>query len=263
MNQLVEAPPQLILCVISLLGSSLGSFGATFAIRFYLNQDLLEPRSSCDSCNYAIRWYANIPILSFIFLRGRCSHCNAQISRFQFASEIFTTLLFIAVYLLDLPWTSQFLLFLIAFVTAPLAFIDLRMKRLPNFITLPITIISIVIFVFHWIFITNSWFIPIITAFAIFLFYISLHLLTRRNFGRGDVKLSLPLAIALVTIDVKIAISSNIIAFYLAGFYALYKYCKGARRTYIAFGPFMLFGFWAATLLPIAFSENIVNLWIP
>jgi prepilin signal peptidase PulO-like enzyme (type II secretory pathway) len=103
----------------------------------------------------------------------------------------------------------------------------------------------------------------IVTVLSIFLFYISLYFLSRRNFGLGDVKLSLPLAIALVTIDTKMAISSNIIAFYLAGFYALYKYFKGARRTYIAFGPFMLIGFWTATLLPLTISEKIVNLWVP
>ncbi len=57
--------------------------------------DLVRPRSSCPSCGHQIRWYENIPVLSYLVLRGKCSHCGTSIGIRYPIVEIVTALFFV------------------------------------------------------------------------------------------------------------------------------------------------------------------------
>lgn len=67
-----------VLC-ISLLGLILGSFFNVLVWRIPRGESIVTPASHCPGCNRALRWFENIPVASFLFLRGRCSGCNVRI----------------------------------------------------------------------------------------------------------------------------------------------------------------------------------------
>jgi leader peptidase (prepilin peptidase)/N-methyltransferase len=66
--------------LIFIFGSLIGSFLNVVIHRVPLNLSIVSPRSRCPECNHLIRWYENLPVLSYLFLRGKCSSCKTKIS---------------------------------------------------------------------------------------------------------------------------------------------------------------------------------------
>ncbi|HEV2799178.1 MAG TPA: prepilin peptidase [Pyrinomonadaceae bacterium] len=130
-------PFPLALVLVSALGALIGSFLNVVIHRVPREESIVFPNSRCPSCGTAIRPYDNIPILSFLVLRGRCRACGISISRRYPAIEALTALLFGLVFLHDgltlaLPFD---LIFVAALVS--LIFIDAEHMILPDVITLP------------------------------------------------------------------------------------------------------------------------------
>src|SRR5579863_2766061 len=71
-----------------LVGASTGSFVALAGWRIPRDMSILTPRSQCESCERAIPWFANIPILAYLGLRGRCVMCGAPIRARHFLAEL-------------------------------------------------------------------------------------------------------------------------------------------------------------------------------
>jgi leader peptidase (prepilin peptidase)/N-methyltransferase len=141
MNLLLEnalAPPLPVACALmGVLGAMIGSFLNVVIHRLPREQSIVFPNSTCPRCSASIKAYDNIPILSFLLLRGRCRACDARISPRYPAVEALTAGLFAAVTWHD-GW-SYALGFDLAFAAAMLAllFIDAEHMILPNAITYP------------------------------------------------------------------------------------------------------------------------------
>jgi leader peptidase (prepilin peptidase)/N-methyltransferase len=139
MNLSLENPlPLPLACVLmGVLGAIIGSFLNVVIHRLPREQSIVFPNSSCPKCHAKIKAYDNIPILSFLFLRGQCRGCGAPISPRYPAVEALTALLFVAVTWHD-GWSFA-LGFDLAFAAAILAliFIDAEHMILPNAITYP------------------------------------------------------------------------------------------------------------------------------
>jgi leader peptidase (prepilin peptidase)/N-methyltransferase len=100
--------------------------------------DLVQPRSACPRCGHQITWYENIPILSWLFLRGRCSACGMAIAARYPVVEAITGLLFgYVAWRWGASLATPALWLLLASLVA-LAFIDLDTRLLPDSITLPL-----------------------------------------------------------------------------------------------------------------------------
>ncbi len=78
-----------------LIGCCFGSFINVIIYRLPLGESIIFPSSHCIKCNYKINWYENIPVISWIFLRGRCSKCNIKISLTYPLIEMITGFLFV------------------------------------------------------------------------------------------------------------------------------------------------------------------------
>ena len=119
------------------LGAVIGSFLNVCIYRIPRNESIIRPGSHCTSCNKPISFYHNIPILSYILLRGRCSGCNSKISsRYPFV-ELLTGLLFlITAGMFGLSIESLVYLMLISSLIV-ITFIDLEHKIIPNAVTYP------------------------------------------------------------------------------------------------------------------------------
>lgn len=127
---------------ISVLGAIIGSFLNVVIHRVPRRESIVFPNSRCPACATAISPFDNIPIISFLILRGRCRHCGAKISARYPAVELLTALLYTAVFLCHVylrGGVTLMLAFDLLFVTAlvALVFIDAEHKLLPNVITYP------------------------------------------------------------------------------------------------------------------------------
>jgi len=133
----VAVPLPLTCTVAGILGAIIGSFLNVVIHRVPREQSIVFPNSACPSCHTALRPYDNIPIFSYLILRGRCRFCRKPISIRYPIVEALTAFLFVAVALRD--GTSFALPFDFAFVAALLAliFIDAEHMILPNAITYP------------------------------------------------------------------------------------------------------------------------------
>ena len=126
-----------ILCVFAFgLGASIASFLNVVAWRVPRGESIVRPPSHCPKCSAPIRWWQNIPILSWLALRGRCANCRAPISPRYIIVETIGGLLFLAVAWVFLPSVSE-VLFLWIWCSLMLvgSVIDFDHKLLPDFVT--------------------------------------------------------------------------------------------------------------------------------
>jgi leader peptidase (prepilin peptidase)/N-methyltransferase len=140
--------------VAAVLGALFGSFANVCIVRWPPTDEhphgrsVVRPGSHCGACGVPIRWYDNIPLLSYFLLRGRCRGCKASFSPRYLLVEGATAILFVAVYHLDVvllhpfdPPSLRLLRFLIAaafvFVLVVITFIDLDHKLILDKVTYP------------------------------------------------------------------------------------------------------------------------------
>src|SRR5271163_1296237 len=86
------------LFAVFILGAVVGSFLNVCIARLPLEKSILWPGSRCGSCLERIHWYDNLPIISYLWLRGRCRHCGARFSARYFVVELVTGLGFAALF---------------------------------------------------------------------------------------------------------------------------------------------------------------------
>ena len=130
-------PETLALAALAWLGLAVGSFLNVCIHRIPLGQSVANPPSRCPSCGYRLRWYDNIPVLSYVLLRGRCRKCGGPISIRYPLVELLTLVLFL-VHWWVFGW-SALMVVRLAFACALLVLfaIDFEHHLLPNVITLP------------------------------------------------------------------------------------------------------------------------------
>lgn len=122
---------------IFFFGLAFGSFLNVCIYRLPRGLSVVAPRSACPNCKQPIAFYDNIPVLSWLILRGRCRHCKTGISPRYLLIEMLTGLLFVACYwYFRTPlWTLKYCVF--SFLLLGLIFTDAETKLLPDKLTLP------------------------------------------------------------------------------------------------------------------------------
>jgi leader peptidase (prepilin peptidase) / N-methyltransferase len=123
--------------VLALVGAAVGSFLNVCILRLPAKRSLVSPGSGCPHCGRSLRWYENLPIVSWIWLRARCAGCGHRISVMYPLVEVATAITFVAAWRAfgPTPLLATRLIFLSALIV--LAVTDLRERLLPNAITLP------------------------------------------------------------------------------------------------------------------------------
>ena len=140
---IADLPGAVLLLYALVIGLCVGSFLNVVIYRLPLGQSLVSPGSRCTKCGYHLRWYDNVPVLSWALLGGRCRQCRTAISIQYPVVEIVTGLLFVlVVWLTPVGPLMVSRLILIAILVA-LFGIDLEHQILPNSITLPGIVIGL------------------------------------------------------------------------------------------------------------------------
>jgi leader peptidase (prepilin peptidase) / N-methyltransferase len=225
--------------VIGAFGMLVGSFLNVVAWRLPRGESLVRPGSRCPGCGTPIRPYDNVPVLSWLLLRGRCRACGVRISPRYPAVEAATAVLYAAVALGRHGVLDIALGLLLVTALVPITLIDLDLRLIPNAITLPAAVAAVLAAV-----VLDPGFLPeqLIAGAAAGGFFLLAALLHPRGMGMGDVKLAGMLGLY-VGRAVAPALLVALVSGVLVGAVIIAR--KGAaegRRTAVPFGPFLALG---------------------
>lgn len=131
-------PAWSLYAIAGVLGAILGSFANVCISRLPNGESVIRPRSHCPRCGYKLDWWENIPIISFVFLGGRCSNCRERISLRYPLVELISVALAIFLWW-RYPDPLHFLVYFCLLVTPLIivSFIDLKHRIIPDIISIP------------------------------------------------------------------------------------------------------------------------------
>ncbi|MEK7502383.1 MAG: prepilin peptidase [Patescibacteria group bacterium] len=272
-----------------ILGLSIGSFLNVLIDRIPQGLSPFKGRSYCDKCKKTLKWYYLIPLISYLYLKGKCRYCKAHISFYYPLVELITGVMFVILFLRlgNLPFTIyylpslnfqfsifnfQFILnyFYYAFILSSfivIFFTDLKYGIIPDKILYP----AVVIFtIYHLSFTIYS---PIVnhqssiinnifSGVGAFLFFLALYVVTKgKGMGFGDVKLAFLIGIVLGFPKIITALYLAFLTGAIVGSILIIWRKKKLKGGTIPFGPFLIIG----AVLSLFFGEKIlrlVSLWL-
>tara|TARA_B100001123_G_C15292228_1_gene1017874 strand:+ start:38 stop:814 length:777 start_codon:yes stop_codon:yes gene_type:complete len=121
----------------------LGSFYNVLIYRLPDHKNIIVPPSACPYCKAFIKWYDNIPIVSFIFLRGKCRKCHQPISIRYLIVELLSPILMVSIFVTSTLLGEIIIYYLFFSALMVIFFIDLKHKIIPNVITYSLMVIGI------------------------------------------------------------------------------------------------------------------------
>lgn len=238
-----------------LFGLAIGSFLNVVISRTVMGESPLEGRSKCDHCGKQLKWYHNIPLLSFLALRGRCAFCRKRIPLQYPVVEFLTGSLFVWWWMLGRsffllagqPWfVVQPVFWLVVGVLLLLVFMfDLYYGIIPDWLNL---CMFVVVLAYRLALVgsgnmqVEDFYSSVVAAITLTGFFGGLYLITKRKgFGLGDVKLAPSLGLLMGDVETLVAV---MLAFFMGAAVAVVllvtKRAKFGQT--VPFGPFLVLG---------------------
>jgi leader peptidase (prepilin peptidase) / N-methyltransferase len=217
-------------------GLALGSFLNVAAARLPERRSVVHPRSACISCGSEIAWYDNIPLLSYLLLRGRCRGCGTRIGPLYPAVELATAAL-LAGCVLAFGWTlhaAAAAVFCAALVVVTAT--DLTHRIVPNRVVLPAAGFALVLMTAAEP--SPEWAVAAVGASG---FLLAAALAYPAGMGMGDVKLALLMGAALGR-SVPLALLLGMFAALVPSVVLFARHGMRARKMAIPFAPFLALG---------------------
>ena len=226
----------LVLPLVFVPGLALGSFLGVVAARVPLRRSIVKPGSACMSCETPIRWYDNVPVVSYTLLRGRCRRCGVRIPPRDLAIELSTALLLVAC-VLAFGFTLKTAAAGIACAALVVATAtDLERRIVPNNVVLPAAAAVLVLMTAYDP--SPEWALGAV-GLAGFLFLAALAY--PGGMGMGDVKLALLIG-ALLGRTAPVAMMIALFAALMPSLVMIARDGRGARKLAIPFAPFLALG---------------------
>ncbi|TCX51895.1 MULTISPECIES: A24 family peptidase [unclassified Dehalobacter] len=241
----------MISVIVLLYGLVIGSFLNVCIYRIPIGRSVIGGRSYCPHCNTLIPWYLNIPVFSYLFLRGRCKNCQGPISPVYPAVELLNGILYLIVWFTyGLNLESVFVAILLS-VLVVVAFIDWQKKVIPDKLVIFVLGLSVLHGVYQSVCLGAAWYTWVIGFFAASLPLFLLSLFFPDGLGGGDIKL---MAAAGFFMGPPV-----LLALFLGSLYAsitavlLITVKKRSLKSEISFGPFLSLGIFTVMI----FGEQI------
>jgi len=247
--------------VVFVVGACVGSFLNVCIYRLEKGVSIIRPRSYCPDCRHPLAWYDNIPLLSYLILRGRCRHCRKPISFRYFTVELLTAgifLLFLHYFGLTIPF---FIFISLASALIVATFIDIKARIIPDEISLPgMGIALLVSFIYPALQGTGSHIRGLLYSFlgliagggAIYLTgLLGDFMFKKESMGGGDVKL---LAMIGAFVGWKLALLTFFVAPLFGAVVGIILKIKNKTDT-IPYGPFISL----AAIISIIWGEEIIR----
>ncbi len=245
--------------IIICFGLVWGSFLNVVIYRLPLRMSLSKPSSSCPHCNEKIKFYDNIPVLSFLLLRGKCRHCKGKISLRYPLVELLTAVSFLLLYS---QYSLSFFFFascLFACALIALGFIDFYHQILPDEITLPGLLLALIYSLFRTDLNLRQALIGAVAGAGFLLFIYGAYYLLRKKegLGLGDVTMMLLVGAYL---GWRQAFFTLILASFVGALVGIFFiFCKKKDFQYsLPFGTFLAPTAFAALL----WGERIINAYL-
>lgn len=240
----------MFLLILFIFGLFIGSFLNVLVDRIPKGESPIKGRSYCDKCKKNLKWYDLIPLLSFIFLKGKCRYCQTHLSFYYPIVEVVTGILFVLVFIfvsgesimyqvLSIKYVLDLLYYL--FIVSSLIvifFADLKYRIIPDKIIFPAILVSLA-----YILLNTYYLIPILSALGASLFFLFLFLITKgRGMGFGDVKFSFLMGLILGFPNIVVSLYVAFLTGAIVGCILILWQKKRIRGTSIPFGPFLVIG---------------------
>lgn len=213
-----------------------GSFANVVAARVPLRRSVAKPRSSCTKCGAEIRARDNIPVVSYLLLRGRCRDCHTRISPLYPAVEAVTAALVVACVLVFGATSYAALASFFVIVLVTLSAADLRYRLVPNRIVIPAA--AIVLVAHAAIDPSVRW---LLGALGASTFLLVAALAYPKGLGMGDVKLALLLG-AMLGVEVAVALMVGFLSALVPTLVLFLRHGSRARKMAIPLVPFLSLG---------------------
>lgn len=245
--------------IIFVIGAVIGSFLNVCIYRVPRNLSIISPASRCPSCNMPIKFYDNIPFLSYILLGGKCRVCKAGISFRYPLVELLNAVLFVfVVWRFGFAWHTVIYGILCSALVV-ITFIDLDFQIIPDAITLPGILIGIVAgsLLMPDPFIRNSLLgfkASVIGLLAGGGLFYAIAVLSRGGMGGGDIKMMAMVGALMGWKSVLLTIFLGSLTGAVFGIFLMISKGKG-RKTKIPFGPFLALG----TVITLFYGQEIFS----
>lgn len=229
----------MLLIFFFIFGLVIGSFLSALSYRYPKNISVLKGRSICDYCGRIISWYDNIPLISYLILKGKCRYCGKPISLRYPIIEFVTGFGFVILFLFLRGSIPQILYSLLIFIILELIFIiDFEYQIIPDVFTF-FAIFTVVLYLL--LIYPQYLFVNLFAGFAASLFLLLVNFMTRgRGMGLGDVKFAIFGGLLMGNHTFSWLMTS-----FLTGGIAgsiLILIGKARLKDRIAFGPFLILG---------------------
>lgn len=244
------------------LGLAMGSFVNAWVWRTKEGKSVAKGRSMCPHCKHQLSVLDNIPVVSYLLLRGKCRYCNKTISIQYPLVEIITSLLFVAVYLYFSPSNLYMWLQVVAWCVATVllvaAFVyDLRWMILPDKFTLPVIAIAIMLLALQaWQFGVASIYAQLIATLIFTSIYLAIWIFSKgKLLGGGDIRLALLMGLLLTVPQLLVAVFVAYVVGALVGVTLIAIRLK-KRTDAVPLAPFLIFGLYFGL-----FFGNQISSW--
>ena len=227
------------IAVAALGGLLVGSFLNVVIARLPEGESLMHPGSRCPHCGHPVRPYDNVPVLSWLWLRGRCRDCGEPISARYPLVEALTGVLCALVVVSKGADEDAWLGIALVLTLVPITFIDLDHRIIPNRIVGPSAVVALVILA-----LTDVDALPdhLIAAVAAGGFFLLAALAYPRGMGMGDVKLAALLGLYLGSSVAPALLAAMLSGTLVGGAIIARKGVAEGRKTAVPFGPFLALG---------------------
>jgi leader peptidase (prepilin peptidase) / N-methyltransferase len=237
-----------------LSGAVIGSFLNVVVYRLPIGESLMKPRSRCPSCGTPVAPRDNVPVVSWLFLRGKCRHCDASISARYPAVELLTALAFVAVVLARGLHSELVALIPFTAVLIAVAFIDLQHRIVPNKIVVPAAVWGVAAAAPF-----RTGMLPelLIAGAGAFAFLLAAALVYPAGMGMGDVKLAGVMGLYLG----KLVLPALVVAFgvgAVVGVALMLREGRSARKKGVPFAPFLALG----GLVALLAGQQLIDLYV-
>lgn len=245
--------------VIFIFGIIMGSFYNVLATRLPIGKSIIKPGSHCDACDHKLKWYENIPLISYIIQKGKCKNCGEQIPFDVFLSELATGVLFLFSYLYFGISYNFFIMLILSSLCVIIFVSDFKYMII---LDSPLIISGVLVIILKIVYYGYKAIIPtlvsgIITFLVMLLVgFIGKKMYKRDALGGGDIKLSFIIGMIL---GVQVAMVSLIFSTFLALPYALATIVL-KKDSEVPFGPFIVSSLFIVFLYYDKFY-NIVKLF--
>lgn len=237
----------MIAVAMFILGLIFGSFLNVLIIRIPLCQNIAYPASHCMVCHKPLRFYHNIPLFSWIFLKGQCSYCKSKISAQYPLIELISGLIFVICYFEEVNIYLSILTSLIFLLLLALSVIDLRYKAVPDALSIP-ALLLVLIHPEFFLRLENA--LIFAGAFALLRFIVSF-VIKKEAMGEADI-------IIAAIIGGILGITNGLMAIYISALLALPAFLMVKKRGFeLPFIPFLAFGLFIVYTFSTNFSEMV------